>query len=280
MKEKRSASRVRPDPGWRPKHIRFLPDRKRSALLAVIVSLLLAGLFGLRYAVNNLLLPARYAAGDHRSTAEEMLLTASFPESVVPEYNVGCLKYRQGRYDEAAAYFERALKKRHSEEQDCSIRINLSLSRLREVDLTGIEEDEEKKNLVIGTLRDARALLTENGCAEEAADRHNGHSEEAERLKADIDRMLEKLDPAGEAEDPGEDPEKDTDADGQDSHSGHKPSALEKKLEKQKEEARQEREKERMDAEKRAAEMLSGGQENAGAGEDQNGEGGQYRKSW
>lgn len=103
----------------------------------------------------------------------------------VVHYNKGNNLYNNGDYVGAIREYEKALECFPPKYKECSIRINLALSMLKR-----IENDDSKENK-LKILKEAREIICEDGCANKEDD--NGHSKEAERLKKDIEREIDKL---------------------------------------------------------------------------------------
>lgn len=121
-------------------------------------------------------------------------------------YNRGNILYKQGRYEEAEENYRKALKHHIPEMKECSVRINLALSMVTPLDLENIGSD----NLddIINTLESARDILVEEGCAH--MDDDDGHSEDAQTLKNEIDELLDQL---KNSEPPTNPPEEETPSD-------------------------------------------------------------------
>jgi len=148
-----------------------------------------------------------YEAGTYK---ENKLSALGFWEPYIAYYNEGNLCYQKGNYETAIQAYETALSRYPSKQRECNIRINLALSMIAPIDssqLTGQELEQ-----AIATLEEAKEILCEQGCAAEDG---NGHSKDAQTLKEDIDRFLEKLKNKQNAEsknsNKSNDPKKDTD---------------------------------------------------------------------
>lgn len=110
-------------------------------------------------------------------------------KKLVRDYNLGCTNYTLGWYDHAELYFKEAFKETHSEKEDCMIRINLALSMVRPLTPDSITEDNFDET--IAKLEEAREVLLEKGCAHDADE--DGHNEQAQILKDEIDEYIEQL---------------------------------------------------------------------------------------
>ena len=161
----------------------------------VLIGVLIAG--GIVLLARSLINKAflyDYRNGKYKEFPESVLVPVELGENYVAPYNVGNVKYQQGDYETAVRYYYTALQKDPPEGKECMIRINLALALLHTypfdtMDMENSEEVEEALNVLFT----ARQFLTENGCASEGFDTADGHSEEAEKLKHDIDEMIKKL---------------------------------------------------------------------------------------
>ena len=132
-----------------------------------------------------------YMKGDYKTEAEEGLLSMNFPESFVPYYNLGNAAYRYGDYNSAISYYTKALENYPPEGKDCKIRINLALALCDTIDFYNLNT-QEKVDTALFILYKARDVLLEKGCAV-SEEGQVGHDADAQQLKEDIDRMIEKL---------------------------------------------------------------------------------------
>ena len=169
--------------------------RKRRYLSGLIcaaaVLITAAGLlFSLRYLLNERFL-SDYGNGIYSDRYERPLLMPNIPEGWLPLYHMGNICYQNGDYDSAVNWYQQSLEKKPpAEEKECSVRINLALALLRKIDYESFDT-EEGVRVAVRQLETARAVLTEHGCADpEGTD---GHSAEAEKLKEEIDKLLEQL---------------------------------------------------------------------------------------
>lgn len=133
----------------------------------------------------------------------KILSMLNFPESYIVHYNKGNVFYQEEDYDSAIDECKDALTKHPTKKKECSIRINLALAMIAQIDFD--DNSEENIQNAINTLYDARDVLCENGCANENDD--NGHSEKAEQLKKDIDDTIKELEEKQNSSDSDEDEE-------------------------------------------------------------------------
>lgn len=250
-------------------------------LLVFSLIICIAGASIVTRVLANKVFVKRYNAGNYDTKLEEKLLLLNFPESYTPFYNLGDAYYKQECYSEAASYFTEALKMYPPEEKECSIRINLALSLCYTIDFSDLSS-QDKIDTAIYVLYKARDTLLENGWAVEEGD--NFRDADAQQLKEDIDKMLEKLENPENSGDDQQDNEESSEQENEDSSSDdNKSSSKEKRqqdeLQKSKEGAMKERQEAQQsaDGEKKAQEKE--GQEGAAGG--QGGEGApQNIKQW
>lgn len=114
------------------------------------------------------------------------LLTLNISEPYIAHYNYGNFLYKTNEFEQALEEYKKALKLFPPKYKECSIRINLALAMIAEVD-----EENKSKDENIEILKNAREELCADGCAGKISD--TGHSEEAEKLKKEIDEWIKKL---------------------------------------------------------------------------------------
>ncbi|MBQ9233758.1 MAG: tetratricopeptide repeat protein, partial [Lachnospiraceae bacterium] len=116
------------------------------------------------------------------------LTFANVYQSYIAHYNRGNIFYNQKNYDEAIKEYNKALDCHIPEKKECSVRINLALSIIGKIP----SEYDSPDNIdsTLATLREAREVLLPDDCAN---DEGTGHSKEAEKLKKEIDDLIEEL---------------------------------------------------------------------------------------
>lgn len=118
-----------------------------------------------------------------------VLITVSLLQVIqipyIVKYNSGNNAYKKRNYEKAITEYESALKLFPPKYEECKIRINLSLSMIKTI------KQGDSRKIALKTLEEARNVLIEDGCAHDKDD--EGHSSEAEKLKKDIDRMIEEI---------------------------------------------------------------------------------------
>ena len=242
------------------KFIAFL----RGALRVVSIAVAVIGiLIIIRSAVNALFL-YNYDHGSYQTIAEYTVDNIAVGENYVIPYNLGNAEYQRRNYEKAISYYWEALSKKLPEtEEECKVRVNLALSMCHTIDFDNLDvTDPDAVMQAISVLIEARYVLTEKGCASEPVGSYDGHFENADKLRNDIDEMLQYLsqyapNEEGQGEgggggddddsdgggddsqdqDQNQDQDKDQDGDGDDSQSAGSKERAEKEIEEQ---ARQE----------------------------------------
>ena len=106
----------------------------------------------------------------------------------IVHYNNGNRYYRQYSYGRAIEQYEKALEQVIPEGKECRIRINLALAMLGLLGPDYAQPEQIENSIMV--LEEARWELLAQDCATDAG---TGHSEEAEQLKEEIDKMLKQL---------------------------------------------------------------------------------------
>ncbi len=221
---------------------------------AVVCLILAAGILG-KFGINRLFILSGGRSAVSRA-AERLITVPAEPEGYIPWYNLGNAAAARGDLASAEQDYAKALEYGPADGRECPIRINYALAVLGEVSdedyEAALQGDAEKKASAVQHLRNARGILTEQGCAGASDD--SGHNAKAEQLKKEIDEYLKKL-----GEDPGQDQDKESAGENQDqqqgaSGDGSEPSSsgndrksgreqrLQEQLNRQKSDARRERE--------------------------------------
>lgn len=107
-------------------------------------------------------------------------------------YNRGNEFYELGQYEKAASEYEKSLKFYVPNGKECDIRVNYALSMCAGLNLnniSGLTEDE--KTVMIGILETAIDILVEEECAHR--DDNNGHDDEAQKLKNELQEIIDML---------------------------------------------------------------------------------------
>lgn len=136
------------------------------------------------FSVNETLIKA-YNTGNY---IENKLTFWGFLQPYIADYNNGNVYYQKGDYDAAIMAYQNALEHHCGHPRECMIRINLALAMVTPIDPDEITDSQIED--MIELLEDAKQILCVHGCATEDG---NGHNEEAQQLKEDIDRFEEEL---------------------------------------------------------------------------------------
>lgn len=215
------------------------PDKiflKATAFLkaALYILCIVTGVFGilfiLRNAVNALFL-YNYGNGNYSTVAEYTMASLPFEENYVLYYNLGNAEYQKGNYEKAIVYYTQALsadlpehvaassqkgtdspepdsdslKRAPLHDEECRIRLNLAFTICHTVDFDRLDlNDQEAVMQAVTVLLQARYILTECGCASEPVGSNDGHYRNADKLKHDIDKMLQLLQARSESDSDGQ----------------------------------------------------------------------------
>ena len=218
-----------------------------SALFLCVLSF---GLF-FKVIVNHRFVKA-YAEDVYLSENEQLLTFLNAPESYLPYYNLGNVAFENTDYSSAVGYFTKALSLFPLGQKDCDVRINLALSMCYSIDFQHLES-KERIDTALVILYKARDILLENGWAND--DPQLAKDEDAQQLKEDIDKIIEKLENPEDGDKSQNDQEEDENNDNQDESGSEpqQPSDREKKkqdeLDENKKNAMEERRRQQKDME-------------------------------
>lgn len=162
---------------------------KRKILIAIYIILILLALKLIYNNIANSILINNYNKGEYSKSQAKSLTYLNFTQSYIANYNYGNILYKNGEYEKAIEEYKKSLDGIVPKEKECNIRINyaLAICKTVKVDETNQESIEE----AIKEYESAIDILTENGCANK--DNNNGHSENAEKLKNDIQKEIDRL---------------------------------------------------------------------------------------
>ena len=226
------------------------------------ILLFIALFLGIRYLIN-LGFVIKYNNGIYSAKTEEFLSKVNIPEGYVPLYNAGNAYYMTEDYDSAISSYKDALDAHPTEKKECDIRVNLALAMLKKVDFDNLDTEKQKQN-AIRQLQSARNVLVEKGCADPYGT--NGHDPEAEQLKQDIDKMLEKL--GAEPEPPEQNGDEQQNSGGGEEEEEKQKSRREQQLEKDLQKQQQDAMEERRDADQKKQYQQDPNFGNSGSGGD------------
>ena len=197
----------------------------RGALRVLSIAVAVFGVLILIRSIVNALFLYDYDHGSFRTIAERTVDNIMVGENYVIPYNLGNAEYQRQNYEKAIAYYQEALSRKHPEkEEECRIRVNLALAMCHTIDFDSLDlTDSDAVMEAISVLLEARYVLTEEGCASEPVGSYDGHYANADKLRNDIDEMLQYLsqyapNEEGQGDGGGGDDDQDSDGggDGQD----------------------------------------------------------------
>lgn len=158
---------------------------KKILAIVGILFILFWGCLIVNYAANESMID-QYNNGKYEKNS---LAVLGFTEPYISHYNQGNNYFRAGSYEKAIEEYRKALDKKPPHDRECLIRINLALAMVTPIKPDEITESNLEETL--GVLEEAKDVLTLHGCANE--NDHNGHNEDAQRLKDEIDAFEEML---------------------------------------------------------------------------------------
>lgn len=160
---------------------------KKTIIASVYVLVLLVSFkLAFTYLYNESIIDD-YEENDYSSDVNPLFF-ANWIQPYLAHYNMGNIHYQNKDYQSAIEEYNQALEENPSKEQECSVRINLALAMI--ATLGEDYDSEENVEASIEKLTEARNVLLQDGCATENGD---GHSETAEKLKKEIDDLLDEL---------------------------------------------------------------------------------------
>ena len=195
----------------------------RGALRVVSIAVAVIGILILIRSVVNAVFLYNYDRGSYQTIAEYTVDNIAVGENYVIPYNLGNAEYQRQNYEKAIPYYWEALSKKMPEtEEECKVRVNLALSMCHTIDFDSLDvTDPDAVMEAISVLLEARYVLTEKGCASEPVGSFDGHYANADKLRNDIDEMLQYLSqhaPSdGDGQDDGGGGDDDSDGGGDDS---------------------------------------------------------------
>ena len=182
---------MKPNDNLFDKFIAFI----RGALSVISVAVAVIGILIIIRSVVNALFLYNYDHGSYQTIAEYTVDNIAVGENYVIPYNLGNAEYQRRNYEKAIPYYWEALSKKMPEtEEECKVRVNLALSMCHTIDFDNLDvTDPDAVMQAISVLSEARYVLTEKGCASEPVGSFDGHYANADKLRNDIDEMLQYL---------------------------------------------------------------------------------------
>lgn len=160
--------------------------KKKIFIILYLLFLVVVGKLIFTYVYNERIIK-KASSGNYSSNAN-MLTFANVYQPYIAHYNRGNIFYSQGNYDEAIKEYNKALDIGIPEGKECSVRVNLALSIIGKIPYDYASPD--NIDATIATLKEAREVLLPDDCAN---DEGTGHSKNAERLKKQIDDLIDEL---------------------------------------------------------------------------------------
>ncbi len=212
---------------------------KIIAIVVWAILFLLCGLLAFNYFYNEFTI-SKYDEHDY-SYDDELITHTSILEEYIAHYNNGNIHYKKGEYEEAIEDYKLALEADPPhEDAECDIRVNLALAIIGTLpeNYSAPENIEQS----IQTLEEARDYLLEEECA---LNESEGHDKEAQKLKEEIDALIEQLKQQQQSQGGSGDEDQDkpeNEDDNQDSGEGDREEEIKEELQQLQEESHQDRE--------------------------------------
>jgi len=155
----------------------------------------------------NIVLINGYKEEKYNAELAQLVAGLNFNKSYIANYNYGNVLYQKGEYENAIEQYKNALNTFVPDREECKIRINYALAICKTVNLDEEKEkDEASVNEAIKKYESAIDVLVEVECAHR--DDNNGHNKDAQQLKNDIQKEIDRLKQSS-TEQPSEDPSED-----------------------------------------------------------------------
>ena len=162
---------------------------KRKVIIVLYIILILLAIKLIYNELFNTILISNYNNNKYNEIYAKALTIMNLPQKYIANYNYGNVLYNKGEYEEAIKEYEEALNSIIPENKECKIRINYALAICKTIQVD--EKDSNSIKNAIETYEKAIDILTEKGCANK--DNDNGHNKEAEQLKKDIQKEIDRL---------------------------------------------------------------------------------------
>lgn len=162
---------------------------KKNILITIYVILIFITLKFLYNSLFNGILIDKYNKGEYSDSEAKALTFLNFTESYIANYNYGNILYQNGEYEKAIEQYEKSLKGIIPKDKECKIRINYALAICKTVQVD--ENDQNSIQSAIEKYESAIEILTQKGCANK--NDNNGHNTQAETLKKDIQKEIDRL---------------------------------------------------------------------------------------
>ena len=156
--------------------------KKLLKFLTIIILVLFIKL-SFTYTINEIII-YNYQNGNYNTKLIKTLYLLNFYQKYIAYYNEGNILYKTNNFDDAIQRYQIALTKKPPQNKVCDIRINLSLSIIK-------NSSNDNKTEILDNLSKAKNNLYEDNCASPIDD--SGKSEDAEKLEEEIKQLEEQI---------------------------------------------------------------------------------------
>lgn len=156
---------------------------KKSLKILLIFLCIILFKFITTYTINEIII-FNYNHNIFNSLLVKSLYIFNFNQSYIAYYNDGNILYQNQKYDIAIKKYQKALDKKPPQNKVCDIRINLSLSIIKQIDTSDYKT-------AFDQLEEAKSNLYNNNCASQID--NSGYSKDAEQLEEEIKTLQNQL---------------------------------------------------------------------------------------
>ncbi len=156
--------------------------KKILKIILISLSIILIKLL-VTFTINEIII-INYNNKIYNRVMVKSLYFLNFIESYIVYYNDGNILYQNNEFEEAILKYQKALEKNPPQNKVCDIRINLSLSLIKNISSNSYNE-------IYAQLQEAKNNLYNNSCASSIDD--SGYSKEAEKLEKEITDLQNQL---------------------------------------------------------------------------------------
>lgn len=167
---------------------------KKIIKIIIVILLIFLLKVSTTFTINEIMI-RKYYNGNFNTSLIKYLYFINITEPYIAYYNHGNLLYQNEQYKKAEEKFQAALKHNPTDSRVCDIQINLTLAKVKQIDINNPEQ-------ALKELKKARNILYENHCADAKDD--SGKSKEAEELEEEIKEIEKQLGGSDENEEPNE----------------------------------------------------------------------------
>ncbi len=156
---------------------------KKSLKILLIFLWIILFKFITTYTINEIII-FNYNHNIFNSLLVKSLYIFNFNQSYIAYYNDGNILYQNQKYDIAIKKYQKALEKKPPQNKVCDVRINLSLSIIKQIDTSDYKT-------AFDQLEEAKSNLYNNNCASQID--NSGYSKDAEQLEDEIKTLQNQL---------------------------------------------------------------------------------------